>query len=428
MLLGKKDAKMLRIDFRSAVPFCGVKKPYKKQGATIIPIAQDPTNEDIKQAKNAAKNTKDAMQGYNGYAFFLGEDLVVKKFKGKEAFSNDPDREINILDTMYDNNLVLKNSQEGLWALKDDDGTYLVSTKVEGENPDPDVLKFNKNNLESLVEIITNMDKGANIAGASKPEYSPRARFMNYDFNGENIKITDSQAGLFDFEYSVLENIDAMIEKTIVKKQTGTNCHQSDTSALPSSLRSFEFYTFCDYLCDLPDDETDELFNDYIEIKGKYHQNMHEFYRDFANDSKFKDIVSNISEHELIHSHLLKKGGNGRIPDDILIAEARKIQMSHFMHEQSQYSDTGKINPKQLKQYTDESIEFFASNLEKAIENEDEDRIIYYKDCLELFSSWEKVNLTLKEKIANDDPEIIKKLSKTYALTLDSKLGAAENA
>jgi len=399
--------------------FYGVKKPYCKDNVKIIPIAEDPTSSQIQSALNATKTTTKPMQGYNGYAFWLGKDLVVKKFKGDEAFSNDPYREINMLDDMFDSKLSFPNSQVGKFAFSVDGETYLVSTRVDGKNPGS--VPFNKENLASLVEIITQMDMGARKSGSSKNGFSDRIRFMNYDFNGGNINLTENKAGLFDFEYSCFENIDDMIYTTIIKKNTGANCHQSDTSALPSSLRSFEFYTFCGYLNGL-EGGTYDLFNDYLKVKGRYHNQMGKFYLSFAKESEFKDIAKNISTHEYTHSRLLKGDENGRVPDDILLAEAKKIQMSHFMHEQSQFSDTGKINPKQLLEYTNEATEYFASGLRKAEKSGDKDRQMYYKDCLELFSSWKRVNKTLKEKIKNENPEILRKLTSSYAVTLDSKL------
>lgn len=399
--------------------FTGIKPPYTRNNRHITPIAKVPSDKDIEDAVKAAEETSDAMEGYNGYAFWLGEDLVVKKYKGENAFSNDPSREIKMLDALFDNGLIFQNSQLGMYAFTDGDSTYLVSTKVDGKEPDSVKSPFTKENLTSLVGIILQMDKGMNMKDSSKGGYNDRIRFMNYDFNGGNIKLTENKAGLFDFEYSVLENIDDMIEKTIIRKDTGANCHQSDTSALPSSLRSFEFYTFCPYLNGAEGDIS-ELFNDYLAIKGSYHRKMYRFFGDFAQESAFPDIAREISIHELAHANLLRKNADGKVPTDIVLSEARKIQMSHFMHEQSQFSDTGRINPKQLKKYTEDSIRFFKTGLEKALQNGDINREVYYRDCLELFSSWKRVNDTLKVKIDKKDPEIMRKLTDDYAKTLDS--------
>lgn len=403
----------------SSISFCGICRPYvNSNGVKVIPISSKPNDREIESAIGTSKNyNKKPMEGYNGYVYWLGEDLVLKKFKGDEAFSNDPSREINMLDSMYDNSLVFNNSQTGKYAFTTPDGeTYLVSTKVEGKNPSLD-NPFTKENLKSLVGIISQMDSGADFKGSSKKGFSDRCRFMNYDFNGGNINITPLKAGLFDFEYAVIENLDDMIDKTIIRHDTGANCHQSDTSGVPSSLRSFEFYTFCPYLLSL--DNPKSIFQDYLEIKGDYHKKMSEFYADYANQSDFRGICKGISKKELVHSGLLKKDEKGCIPEDILKAEAYKIQMSHFMHEQSQFSDTGRINPKQLKDYTKKITAFFKASLEHAEASGDKDRVIYYNDCLELMASWMRVNTTLAEKIEKKDPEIMKKLITTEVTTLD---------
>lgn len=418
---------MIVLNLQKLTPaFTGVKPPYVKNGRNITPIAINPTETDIQKALKAEKTAKaadDFMEGYNGYAFWFGEDLVVKKYKGKDAFSDDPSREIRMLDTLFNNDLMFPNSQLGMYAFTNGDSTYLVSTKVDGEEPNSVLSPFTKENLASLVEIILKMDKGAPVKGSPKNGCADRVRFMNYDFNGANIKLTENKAGLFDFEYSVLENIDDMIEKTIVRKDTGANCHQSDTSALPSSLRSFEFYTFCPYLNGAKGDVSG-LFNDYLAIKGRYHREMYKFFRDFSKESKFKDIVNEISISELAHANLLRKNADGKVPRDIVIAEASKIQMSHFMHEQSQFSDTGRVNPKQLQEYTDETINFFKICYKRAVDSGDINREVYYRDCLELFESWQRVNSTLKEKIDKKDPEIMRKLTDEYAPTLDEKVFA----
>lgn len=214
-----------------------------------------------------------------------------------------------------------------------------------------------------------------------------------------------------------------MIDKTIVRKKTGANCHQSDTSPVPSSLRSFEFYTFCDYL--KKEENADKVFEDYLEIKGRYHGQMADFWRNFSNTSSFPEVAEDISSKELVHSRLLRKDKEGKIPADIKKAEAKKIQMSNFMHEQSQFADVGRINPEQLQNYTDETVEFFEKSLEKAKEANDKDRGVYFGDCLEIMSSWKHVNETLAQKIEEKDPNTMKKLTQEKILTLDDVMNFA---
>lgn len=404
--------------------FCGIKKPYiTPQGVKITPISQNPDESDIKKSIAASEQSSKPMEGLNGYAFMLGEDLVVKKYKGEKAISNDPYREINLLDNLYDYNLRFKNSQMGCYAFETPDGqVYMVSTRVKGKNPGvSEDARFTKENLASLSEIIFEMDKGSIIPASSQNGYSDRCRFMNYDFNGGNIKVTPDTAGLFDFEYDKFENIDDYIGNTLRYGLHGYNCNQSDTSCLPSCMRSFEYWTLCDYLRQT--DDADKIFNDYLDIKGSYHAKMADFYKDFAlNESAFPDEVKKIARREAAHSRLLRKTSEGRIPADILKSEARKIQMANFLHEQGIFNVTGIINPDQLKSYTAETLDYFTRCLQSANKCNDADRITYYTDCLELVSQWQNVNHDLNRRILAKDESALKKITKEHVKTLDDVL------
>ncbi len=406
----------------AGLAFCGVKKPYtNNNGVKITPISVDPTEKDIKDAIQSTKTSKKPMEGFNGYAYWLGEDLVVKKYKGINAINNDPSREINLLDNLYDNNLVFNNSQVGSYAFEMPNGeTYLVSTKVQGKNPDPVEAPFTRENLESLTEIILQMEKGSHFPNSSQNGYSDRCRFMNYDFNGGNMKVTSNKAGMFDYEYSQKENLDDQILNVVLKKPSGPNCNQSDTSGLPSNMRSFEYWTLCDYL--KASDNANELFNDYLEIKGKYHNEMTNFYNDFAKESNFPEACKEIAKKESAHARLLRKDENGQIPSDIKKAETRKIQMSNFMYIQSPFAAIGKVNTDQLLEYSNETIDYFNECLNQAQQSNDTDRITYYKDCVELMSSWKDVRNVIDWQFSNPNQRFLDKLTDEHITTLDDVL------
>lgn len=319
--------------------------------------------------------------------------------------------------------LVFKNSQTGCFAIEKPNGeTYMVSTKVDGENPQADGFHFTNQNLESLVSVITQMDTGINLEGSSKYNFSPKSRFLNYDFNGKNIKVTDNKAGLFDYEYGSFENIDDKIFEVVLKRPSGPNCNQSDTSGLPSSMRSFEYWTLCDYLKGIDKDEAALVFNDYLEIKGNYHNSMADFFRDFEQESHFPDAVRDISQRESAHARLLRKNSQGKIPADILESEARKIQMANFLHEQSPFCSTGHVNKDQLLEYTADTINYFEQNLEKAKSDNDYDRITYYSDSLELLSDWASVERVLDYQFSTKDTKFLNKLTDEHITTLDEVL------
>ena len=405
-----------------SINFLGIAPRYiNNSGQFVIPIAKNPSKQDIEAAIEATKITIKPMEGYNGEVFWLGKDLVVKRYKGKNAFSDNPDREIDMLDKMYDHNLKFENSQQGMYAFKTKNNTtYLVSTRVMGQNPVYPQNQFNKENLKATVDLILQMDMGTIVENSSRNGFSDRCRFMNYDFNGKNINITPNSTGLYDFEYSRLDNIDELIRRDVISMRPTLNPHRSDTSGLPSSLRSFEFYAFSEYLKSM--DNIDELFNDYLEIKGKYHEKMAEFYQNFARESCFTNVMYGISSKEYIHSTLLKKDSNGKIPNDIKISEAIKIQMANFVHEQSPACSTGKINPQQLRKFTKDTIEFFYEQYDKAIKQEDSHRCCYYQDCIELFYDWEQVNLDISRRITDKDKDTLRKITHNYIETIPDKI------
>ncbi len=409
--------------------FKGIAPEYKNvNGCTVIPINTNPATEDIEAAIAASKKPGNQLgkSGYNGAAFHLGQDLVVKKYKGENAFNNAPRREVNILDKMYECSFKLPNSQQGEYAFQTPGGEfYLVSTKVAGINPNHQICNFNKENLKSLLQdqIIT-MDKGVMISKSSKYGFGDRCRFMNYDFNGDNINLLPDKAGLFDFEYSAFENIDDMIYERIIKGDPEINWHQSDTSAVLSSLRSFELWAFCYYMKRA--ENSDALFEDYLELKGEHHSSMADFYKEYSGETSFPETVTKLSEEEAAHSRLLTRSENGKIPKDIKKAEAIKIQMAAFIYEQSQYCSTGEINVAQLREYTEDATSYFRQRLEKAQSENDKDREIYYKNCLKLFSSWGKVNQNLKSQLESSDKDeqgqIAGKIVDKHILTLNDVL------
>lgn len=406
----------MRINNISNLGFLGIKHPFlNKNGVYVIPINSVPSSKQIREAVNITTDGKQSpMEGYNGRAYYLGKDLVVKKYKGKEeALNNDPMREIKILDKMYEYDMDFKNSQNGCYAFKTpDEKYYLVSSRVKGESPQIGITPFTKENLQSIVDIAAQMDIGGVVEDSSGNGFSDQCRFMNYDFNGKNIKVTSQNAGLFDFEYAGIENIDDELCKIMKLKQISANCHQSDTSRLTSNLRTFECFTLYEYL--MRTDNPDKIFDDYLKIKSDYHNSMVNFYNKFVKESAFPDFVRLISQKEAAHSRLLAGDKTGRIPIDIKKAEAIKIQMSVFIHDQSSFCETGLVNPVQLYKFTHNGINYFKDELQKAKFAGDKDRQIYFKDCLQLFCDWRQVNKTIEAKIEQNNPKIIRKLTDEY--------------
>lgn len=100
----------------------------------MTPIAQNPSQEEIDKAVEAT-HTKPIGKGLNGRAYFLGEDLVVKKYMPEEeSICYGPQRELKALDKMYDNGIKNSLIQEGKYGFKSPDGeVFLVSSRIDGK-------------------------------------------------------------------------------------------------------------------------------------------------------------------------------------------------------------------------------------------------------------------------------------------------------
>lgn len=85
----------------------------------------------------------------------------------------------------------LDNIQAGIAGFELPCGeSYLVATLIKGKRANAQQNPFNEKNLESLIDILTILDKGSDKTG----------RLMMYDLNLDNINITNEAAGVFDFE------------------------------------------------------------------------------------------------------------------------------------------------------------------------------------------------------------------------------------
>ncbi len=162
-----------------SVSFKGCEKPYYMGGTKIIPIAKNPSAQEIKEAKESAIPPQLIGAGLNGAAFTMGQDLVVKKYTNEEAAQ----REIQKLDELYDKHLTIPNIQSGEYAFINDEGTYLVSKMIRGTTPDCVTNPFNKENLSSLANILYEMDKPVKTSESNGN--FPYAVMMHYDLQTE---------------------------------------------------------------------------------------------------------------------------------------------------------------------------------------------------------------------------------------------------
>lgn len=372
----------------SNIAFKGIVSPYKNnQGYYIIPISKNPQQQDIDKAIAITKK-EIPHSGLNGRAYFLGEDLVVKKYKGRdEVFYYEPQREINALDLLFEKGITSKSMQRGEYAFTTpNDETYLVSTRVSGSNLNPLTNKFNTKNLNSLVQAISELDKPIKYS-PDKLQNGPNILFpyqvaMHYDLCPGNFHITEDDAGIFDFEYLQFEDLNRPYSVMNYGNTVDTLSDLSDISGIVSNLRTFEYRSLLPYLTQLPTNEAQQVFLDYIKAKSNYHLNRVNYYQDeIENNKDFSKELENLRTKELAHYNCLSNPNHS-----ILKAEAIKMQIAGFIYSQSPFSRSSddKINPAQIRDYIESANKFFDSQISKSNEFER----LYFEDCKALMNSW----------------------------------------
>ena len=419
--------------------FCGIKKPYiNKNGYKIIPITQDPSEDNIAQAINAAKIIDDKTRsGCNGRVFIMGEDLVVKKY-----FPNPNDdalkREVKALDTLFERNITGPSIQEGKYGFSTPEGEkYLVSSRIKGDFPNSllaDKPKFNEKNLGQIIDCITKFDIPKRNGEAGCYNF-PYEIIMHYDLSEGNLNISDESVGIMDFEYMHILNLEERYLHSKEMKHGGCSSDLSDIGGLELNLRNFERRALYHYITRVQDNDYSELFKQYLNKKADYQNALADFYK--KEGEKYNNCnCSNISNKYRIHAWLLKKASKDEEYSDIVESEARKIQICTFINSQSIHSGrcSKGINPLQIKEYILSSIELFRENLSNAAKNSDRKRMHYYFDCINFMESQKNVIALMEEQMIkpyeNSDKEtyqkkldehelFIKKCNNNYQKTLE---------
>lgn len=368
----------------------------KKVPVTLYSLEKKITNHVVDDILNATK--KFLGKGYSGKAYltnYKGQPTVIKIIKAKI----DEMKEIQKLDLLtkitdkYGKN-ALKDSQKGIGAFKKGQNgrVHIVSTLVKGNEPIPGKNPLTAQSLKSLIDQITILDKGTHKEG----------RFLHYDLSNTNIHITDKTAGIFDWEHLGTERLDDLMAKGI----THENCNVGDTFYASTNLRNMEVRTLAPYLLQSNTKEAKNVFETYLNLKSDYHKNMsvhynkmkHESHNDLhVKESKYLNKLHQLSKYEQIHSRLLK-GKDGKIPDDIKKAELSKIQLGYYTFITGEYCSDGAYNSKQLGKIYDKSRRFFKDQLKKAEYNLDHDRMIYYKNCINVADVVQPTIIAAKNK------------------------------
>ncbi|MBQ3640396.1 hypothetical protein II906_00450 [bacterium] len=375
---------MLNISFKGCVP------PYFIGSTKITPIAKNPSPNDIEKAIRTVQKEPCIGSGLNGDAFFMGQDLVVKKYLNPEAAK----REISILDGMYDRGVIIPNAQQGMYAFSGPEGDYLVSTRINGKTPNCITNPFNTANMTSLVNSLYRMDKLKQIKDNAiqdeSDEYFPYYVVMHYDLHDGNINITDKEGGILDFEFLNYYHLSQNMMRQKEGPQNACDCNFSDIPGITSNLRGFEYRTLSPYLFDMQKkcpEKIDKFFTDYLKIKSEYHyKREHDFMMEAREGGKSSELNWELAEKEHAHAEMLRKP-----TPEVIAAEKIKIQMADFIFTQSEFEGFigRRINKKQIEEYVNKAKGFFYKKAEESSKNKNER--LYWEDCAQLMRNWSDV-------------------------------------
>ena len=351
-------------------------------GLPVHPILRTPKLEEVQDILELNSKLK-LGEGTSGTAYEYGEnvikvfDKILKKLAKKYLFSEmDNLASLSHLITKSGNENYLHNTQKGLFAFEKDRMPILVSSKVEGEIPHPVDAPFNDKNLEALVETFHRLDKGFG-----------RTQFLQSDMRPPNMKITENNAGLLDFEY--LRKIKLGNEKnleetekslpTITKSNYAFFLNESDTGYGTSNLRAFEYETLAPYLYRSPSiAQAQETFRNYVKLKSEHHFEMAHHYKKLQTELG-DEIFKRMEAEEACHYMVLNSGDK-----DILHTEAAKLQMYSFLrwiNLTAQKLNAPALNLAQIESFFDKERANYVQAINRAITNKDATKLYYYKNA-----------------------------------------------
>lgn len=351
-------------------------------GLPVHPIIRTPKLEEVQDILELNSKIKIG-EGTSGTAYEYGEnvikifDKILKKLAKKTLFSEmDNLASLSHLITKSGNENYLHNTQKGLFAFEKDKLPILVSSKVAGENPHPIEAPFNEKNLEAIVETLNRLDKGFG-----------KTQFLQADMRPPNIKITENDAGLLDFEYlhRVKLGDEKNIEQTaktlpqLNKSNYTLFLNESDTGFGTSNLRAFEYDTLAPYLYRSPNiTQAQETFRNYIKLKSEHHLEMAHHYNKLQTELG-NEIFKRMEAEEACHYMALKSGDK-----DILHTEAAKLQMYSFLrwiNLTAQKLSAPPINIAQIESFLDKERASYIQEIQRGITNKDAVKVYYYTNA-----------------------------------------------
>lgn len=229
--------------------------------------------------------------------------------KGKDLF----DMEI---DGMEKASKALPNTQKFVAKAISDDGVkYLISTMVHGESPEPEDMPWTRMHFKSLFKTMFQLDKEGIYHG---------------DLNNGNIKMTENgDVNFLDYQWTTKVNhSDFFIEK--------------DTQEFPrfryiENDQMFQMSGLSSYLNKLDDDETKNVFKDYLIEKSEYHKNRKELLEELLPNWQWgseKESIRKAIDFEHVQSQLFKNP-----TDDVLEVEAQKLDLKGAIMAGFTYTD-----------------------------------------------------------------------------------------
>ncbi len=285
----------------------------KEISRNFAPIGSDIVRETTRFV-NSGMGVKKLGQGLFSEAFeFLKlPNIVIKRsIRGGDSFT----QEFQALQAVPE---TLKDSQHFVARVYDDETYkyYLLSTKVQGKDPNPDYNPWKGLHLRNLFSGMFEMDKVGLYHG---------------DLNNGNIKLTnDGKVNFLDFQWGTVTNQVNFFEQN--KKQ----CHPN--FMFIQNAQMFEMAEVPYYLIKInsPADGK-RFFRTYLQEKAKYHAArvnfMEKITANWPYSSELAAIRRGIS-FEKAQAQVYKA------PDESILAlEAKKVQFLSSFREASKYLD-----------------------------------------------------------------------------------------
>ena len=221
--------------------------------------------------------------------------------------------------------------------------------------------------------------------------------FIHNNLTPSNIKLTQNSAGLIGFDYGNFEDLNEnyLLMTLPLSNDREAIANLSDIPQVVSNVRNFEIATLYDYIINSNKYDALNTFKTYLTAKSKYYEKMGENAYSMAEDNN-ETLIScyELADKYMAHSKLLSNPTK-----DIIKSEAIKIQIAKYVYAQDILSDSekNKINPNQIYKYMLAAKDYF---IRQYIEADTNKKRLYYKDCLDLFKSWdnlsEEINIQLQ--------------------------------